>query len=66
MNATIPVNSQWLNPADPTHRPTEWSTVPGLRDISLLPQAVTRTTIKPYRRDGKAISLELQKGIIRS
>lgn len=65
MNATIPINSQWLSPTLTT-RPIEWSTVPGLRNIALLPQAVTRATIQPYRHNGKAIALDLQKGIIRT
>ncbi|MFD4935404.1 hypothetical protein [Streptomyces virginiae] len=56
MNATIPVNSQWLDQTDPvTAHPANRSAVPGLRDLALLPQPVSRTTVKPYRGRGRSI-----------
>ncbi len=67
MNATIPINSQWLNAADPTTRPpADWSNVPGLRDLALLPQPTTRTAIKPYLHKGKATLLDPQRGLVRA
>ncbi|MGW6841288.1 helicase-related protein [Streptomyces sp. NPDC054958] len=67
MNATIPVNSQWLDRTDPaTTHPANWSAVPGLRDLALLPQPVSRTTVRPYRGRGRSILLNLTNGIVRS
>ncbi|MFD7915096.1 helicase-related protein [Streptomyces sp. NPDC059752] len=67
MNATIPVNSQWLDQTDPaTAPPANWSAVPGLRDLALLPQPVSRTTVRPYRGRGRSILLNLTNGIVRS
>ncbi|WP_159041576.1 hypothetical protein [Streptomyces sp. WM4235] len=67
MNATIPINSQWLNTADPTTRPpADWSNVPGLRDLALLPQPTTRTAINPYLHKGKATLLDPQRGLVRA
>ncbi|WP_163010707.1 CRISPR-associated helicase Cas3' [Streptomyces dangxiongensis] len=66
MQATIPINSQWLTGRDPTtHIPETWSNIPGLRDLILLPHYVTRTAIGPYRAAGKAISLDPQNGLVR-
>jgi hypothetical protein len=65
MQATIPINSQWLTGRDPTtHIPETWSNIPGLRDLILLPHYVTRTAIGPYRAAGKAISLDAQNGLV--
>ncbi|WP_329410961.1 CRISPR-associated helicase Cas3' [Streptomyces sp. NBC_00704] len=66
MQATIPINSQWLTSRDPTtHTPDNWSHIPGLRDLILLPHPVTRTAINPYRAAGRAISLDPQNGLVR-
>ncbi|MEU2856564.1 CRISPR-associated helicase Cas3' [Streptomyces syringium] len=66
MNATIPINSQWLTDRGPaTNPPQAWSAIPGIRDLALLPRPVTRTTVSAYRAGRKTIILDPQNGLIR-
>ncbi|MBO0657265.1 CRISPR-associated helicase Cas3' [Streptomyces triculaminicus] len=65
MNATIPINSEWLAGHDPaTDPPATWSDVPGLRDLVLLPHPVTRTTIGAYRGDRKTLIVDPENGLV--
>ncbi|MFE0104540.1 CRISPR-associated helicase Cas3' [Streptomyces sp. NPDC059009] len=64
MQATIPINSQWLTARTPNTNPPEaWSDIPGLRDVVLLPHSVKGATITSYRTGRRAISLDLQNGL---
>ncbi|MEU3466138.1 CRISPR-associated helicase Cas3' [Streptomyces sp. NPDC006733] len=66
MNATIPINSQWLQGRTPnTNPPTTWTKVPALRDVILLPHTTTDDHIAPYHAGKRTIHLDPENGLMR-
>ena len=65
INATIPINREWLRDTVRPDPPDSWKLAPTLRDLQLLPHATTDRTIKPLRAGAKTIHLNREDGIIR-
>ncbi|MET9294182.1 CRISPR-associated helicase Cas3' [Streptomyces sp. NPDC003077] len=66
LHATVPVPAPWLTGRGPASDPPEaWSDVPGLRDLVLLPQPVTRAGVSPFRVGSTALRLDPRLGLVR-
>ncbi|MCX5535175.1 CRISPR-associated helicase Cas3' [Streptomyces sp. NBC_00006] len=63
---TIQIDHRWLQGRTPeTNTPTGWADTPALADILLLPQRATPNGARPYRINGKSISVHRLDGLVR-
>ena len=65
INATIPINHEWLRDTQRPEPPATWQQTPALRDVQLLPHTVTKHHIKPLQAGTKTIRIHPEDGIMR-